>query len=47
VTLWEADEPIHSHPSQSAHEELAPYGIRTANQHHLCVERSEMRLRIA
>jgi len=45
VTLWEADEPIHGHPSQSAHKELASHGIRTAYQHHLRVERSKVCLR--
>ena len=46
MTLWEADEPIHGHSSQGAHEELAPYDIRAAYQHHLRVERSEVRLRV-
>ena len=46
MTLWEADEPVHGHSSQSAHEELAPYGVGAAYQHHLRVERSEMCLRV-
>jgi len=46
MTLWEADELVHDHPSQAAHEELAPYGIKTAYWHHLRVERSEVRLRV-
>jgi len=46
MTLREADKPVHGHPSQGAHEELAPYGIKAAYQHHLRVEHSEVRLRV-
>ncbi len=46
MAVWEADEPVHGHSSQRAHEELAPYGVEAAYQHHLHVERSEMRLGI-
>ena len=46
MTLWKDDEPVHGHPSQGAHEEFPPYGIGAAYQHHLRVERSEMRLRV-
>jgi len=46
MTLGEADESVHGHPSQGAHEELAPYSVGAANQHHLRVKRSEMHLRV-
>ena len=42
MAIQKANEPVHGHPSQSAHEELAPYGVGAAYQHHLRVERSEM-----
>ena len=43
MAIWKANEPVHGHPSQSAHEELALYDVRAAYQHHLRVEHSEMR----
>ena len=46
MALWKADEPIHSHSRQRAHEKLAPRSVRTAYQQHLCVERREVCLRI-
>ena len=42
MATGEADEPVHGHSCQGAHEELASYGIGAAYQHHLRVERSEM-----
>ena len=46
VAVWKADEPVHDHSSQHTDEELAPYGVGATYQHHLRVERSEMRLGI-
>ena len=46
MTIREADEPVHSHPSQGAHKELALGNVRTAYQDHLCVKCSEVRLRV-
>ena len=44
MAVLKADEPIHGHPRQRAHKELASRGIGAAYQHHLRVECSEMRL---
>ena len=46
MALGKADEPVHSHPGQGAHEELALGSIRAAYQDHLRVERREVRLRV-
>ena len=46
MAVWKADEPIHCHPRQGAHKELASRSVGDAYQHHLHVECSEMRLRI-
>ena len=46
MAIWKADKLVHCHPCQRAHEELAPHGIRAANQHHLRVKRSEVCLGI-
>jgi len=43
MAIWETDEPVHRHLHQSAHKQLAPHGVRTADQHHLRVKRSEVR----
>ena len=42
MAIQKANKPVHGHPSQSAHEELALYSVRAAYQHHLRVERIEM-----
>ena len=44
MTIWKANESVHGHTCQRAHEELAPHGVRTANKHHLRMERSEVGL---
>jgi len=41
---WEADEPVYRFPYQRAHEQLAPHGIRIANQHHIRMKRGEISL---
>ena len=46
MTLREADEPVHSQPSQGAHKELALGSVRAAYQDHLCVKYNEVRLRV-
>ena len=46
MAIREADEPVHGHSCQSAHEQLTPHRIRAPNQHHLCIESRKVSLRV-